>query len=176
MVYSKDVNIRLKNRLSCKLGADFENIVKRGCIFYKEKGIANIEKTPEPFRCMKIKDKGRFEGYFTAKAQPDFQGTLQGGRSIVFECKYTNKESMPYTTLTENQLRELEIHHRLGAVTAVCVCFAKKLQERYFFVPFEFWLDMKKNVGKKSVKAEDLKDFEVKYRYSRGLEFLGNSF
>lgn len=55
-----------------------------------------------------------------------------------------------------------------------CFCFAEGLTERYFFVPFEIWLNMEKSFGKKSVTAEDLKSFEVYYKHSIGIDFLRN--
>lgn len=87
----------------------------------------------------------------------------------------------------KNRLRELVItiakkilqiyiksQNLLNSITAVCICFAEGLTERYFFVPFEIWLNMEKHFGKKSVTAEDLKSFEIFYKHSIGIDFLKN--
>lgn len=88
--------------------------------------------------------------------------------NVNIQVKIKYKKSV----LSENQNKELERNSNLKSITAVCICFAEGLQERYFFVPFEIWKDMEKRFGKKSVTADDLKEFEVFYRYSRGVDFL----
>lgn len=153
-------------------GRFFEEQVERACNYYREKGIANIHKTPEPFRVLKKNQGGRFIGQFIKRAEPDFKGVFMTGQAIVFECKYTSKNKIQKSVLSENQNKELERNSNLKSITAVCICFAEGLQERYFFVPFEIWKDMEKRFGKKSVTADDLKEFEVFYRYSRGVDFL----
>lgn len=96
------------------------------------------------------------------------------GQAIVFECKYTSQDKIQKSILSENQNAELERSYNLKCITAVCICFAEGLTERYFFVPFDTWLNMEKHFGKKSVTAEDLKMFEIFYKHSKGIEFLGN--
>lgn len=72
-------------------GHFFEQQIERACNYYMETGIANIHKTPEPFRVIKKLPAGRFQGQFLKKAEPDFKGVLSNGQAIVFECKFTNK-------------------------------------------------------------------------------------
>lgn len=153
-------------------GHFFEKEIERACNYYREKNIANIHKVPEPFRVLKKLPAGKFTGQFLRKAEPDFKGVFKTGQSIVFECKYTSQNKIQRSILSENQNAELERNNNLNCITAVCICFAEGLQERYFFVPFEIWKDMEKYFGKNSVVAEDLKEFEVFYRYSRGVDFL----
>lgn len=84
-----------QNRQNNALGLLFEDLVTAGCEYYGEKGTAQIRKTPEDFRVLKKergangKYNGKFKGQFLKNAQPDFQGTLPGGRSVVFETKTT---------------------------------------------------------------------------------------
>lgn len=153
-------------------GHFFEMAIEQACNYYREKGIANIHKTPEPFRVLKKIQGGKFTGQFIKRAEPDFKGVFMTGQAIVFECKYTSKNKIQKSVLSKNQNAELERNSNLKSITAVCICFAEGLQERYFFVPFKIWKDMEKYFGKSSVNAEDLKEFEVFYRYSRGVDFL----
>lgn len=97
--------------------------------------------------------------FFTAHAQPDFQGTLDGGRSIIFEAKYTTTDAMKRDVLTETQMETLERHHRCGALAAVCV----GIQDRFFFVPWPVWRDMKEAFGHMNVSAAELEDFRVRF-------------
>lgn len=82
--------LQYQNAVNNAQGHSFEGYIKAACALYSQQGRAEIEKTPEPFRVTaKNRRDGTFSGRFTARAQPDFQGNLDGGRSIVFEAKYT---------------------------------------------------------------------------------------
>ena len=107
--------------MSNNRGHDFEEAIRQACLLYANQGRAKVEKTPEPFRVLEKREGGIFVGRFTAHAQPDFQGTLDGGRSIIFEAKYTTTDAMKRDVLTETQMETLERHHRCGALAAVCV-------------------------------------------------------
>ncbi|MCM1296368.1 MAG: Holliday junction resolvase RecU [Muribaculaceae bacterium] len=156
--------------VSNNLGHTFEDAIKQGCAVYAQRGRAKIDKTPEPFWVMEKKSAGVFTGRFTAHAQPDFQGTLDGGRSIIFEAKYTVAGRMKRNVLTDNQMAVLEDHHRKGALAGVCV----GIQSRFFFVPWPVWRDMKKLTGRVSVTADDLAAFEVKFNGAvLFLDYLG---
>lgn len=160
--------LRYKNRLNNAQGLFFENAIKSACKKYCELGVACIDKTPEPFRVIEKTYKGLFKGRFVAHAQPDFQGTLNDGKSIIFEAKYTTTEKIKYDALTKTQIEVLERHYKFGAITGVCV----GIRDRFFFVPWKFWRNMKKQIGRKFAFADDLLKYEVFYKYSTGIEFL----
>lgn len=155
----KDPLASYRSGVNNNRGHEFEGYIKAGCTYYAIRGRAKVEKTPEPFRVLEKKERGIFVGQFTAHAQPDFQGTLDGGRSIIFEAKYTITEKMAWDVLTENQTDTLDEHESKGALTGVCV----GIRENFFFVPWPIWKDMKKLWGKKSVTAKDLEPFRVKF-------------
>lgn len=98
-----DARQQYENAARNAKGHCFESYIKAACTIYAERGRAQIDKTPEPFRVLEKNKNGIFKGRFTAHAQPDFQGTLSGGRSIVFEAKYTDKDRLKRNALTENQ-------------------------------------------------------------------------
>ncbi|MBS6063662.1 MAG: Holliday junction resolvase RecU [Peptostreptococcaceae bacterium] len=166
MKKDKDAEI-FKNYKNNAAGRLFENGIEIACGIYKEKGIASITKIPEPFRVLEKTRTGIFKGRFIAKAQPDFQGTLADGRSIIFEAKYTSTETIKKNTVTQMQAEVLEEHFKLGAKAGVCV----GIQEEYFFVPWEVWREMEKVIGKKSATKKDLKPWSVKWY--QGIMFLG---
>lgn len=150
---------RYRAGVSNNRGHEFEDAIKQACVIYAAQGRAKVEKTPEPFRVLEKRENGVFEGRFTAHAQPDFQGTLNGGRSIIFEAKYTTTSSMKRDVLTQTQMETLETHHRMGALAGVCV----GIRDSFFFVPWPAWDDMKGLCGRQSVTAPELEAFRVKY-------------
>ena len=81
----------------------------------------------------------------TAKAQPDFCGTLFGGKSIVFECKYTTADRIRKTVLTPMQMEVLRQSEDIGAQAYVCF----GIQDKTFFMPFKIWDNMEKIFGVK---------------------------
>lgn len=161
---------RYRNRQSNGFGKNFERFVEMGCDYYKRKGLADISRIDESFRVLKLKQAGRFEGRFTRNANPDFEGTLSGGMSICFECKYTSKESIRQSVITKYQVEVLDRKYMLGGVVGV-LC---GIQERYFLVPWKAWRGMDEIFGKKSVSADDLKEYEV--YFNNGIRFLDGYF
>ena len=155
-----------QNRVNNAQGHFFEGAILAACRIYHDRERAEIDKTPEPFRVTTKGRDGTFTGRFTAHAQPDFQGTLAGGRSIVFEAKYTTTNTIKRAALTDAQMAALESHMRRGAAAAVCV----GINDRFFFVPWKDWRDMKETFGKVSLRAEDLTAFQV--RFSGAVLFL----
>lgn len=150
---------RYQNKINNAQGHSFEDYIKAACVFYKDRGRASVDKTPEPFRVLEKSRDGIFKGRFTARAQPDFQGTLAGGRSIVFEAKYTTTDRMKRDVLTPEQQDALEDHRQKGAVAAVCAGIGND----FFFVPWAVWRDMKEHFGRKYVTAADLEQWRVRF-------------
>ena len=148
-----------QNKVNNAQGHFFEDYIKAACALYSMRERAEVDKTPEPFRVLEKLRDGIFKGRFTARAQPDFQGTLAGGRSIVFEAKYTTTDKMRRDVLTDAQKFALEQHHNAGALAAVCV----GIRDKFYFVPWLVWRDMKECFGRLYVTAADLEQMRVKF-------------
>lgn len=144
-----------RNRQNNAQGRLFEQQILAGCEYYKIDGLAFIEKTPEPFITMKKNKDGTFIGRFSKnkRAQPDFKGTLVDGSSIVFEAKYTSKDYINFNVLTEAQYNSLLLHYKLNAKAYVCV----GMQDKFYFVPFEYWHHMKTQDCKKLHRVDLIK-------------------
>ena len=125
-----------------------------------KKGIAEVEKTPEPFSVTRKLGKGRFEGQFhkNLKAQPDFQGTLGNGYSIAFEAKCTLKDRINKNVVSEAQQSYLDSHTAMGAYTGVCVMVNKTVG----FIPWSIWINMKEFYGWEYMTEEEVSNFAVK--------------
>ena len=118
-----------RNRAS---GAFFEDAILRVCRHYWLSGQA-------------IKDLGggRFVAHYAKKAQPDFQGNLQGGRSVCFEAKHTE---------TNEQAAVLDVKEALGALCFVLVSFGFR---EFYRVPWAVWRDMRAHFGHKYMTPEE---------------------
>lgn len=139
-------------------GSQFEGLIQRSCIYYKNHEVAHIQKTPEPTKVIKPIGGGQYVMVFTKKAQPDFAGTLKDGRSIVMEAKHTNTTNVEFKRISFNQERELDLHEKLGARCLIIVAFKMKT---FYVVPWTDWKQLKVDTGKKSVNEQDLKNYQV---------------
>jgi recombination protein U len=148
-----------QNAVNNAQGHFFEDYIKAACIAYQAQERAEIKKTPEPFRVTAKHQNGTFTGRFTAPAQPDFQGTLAGGRSIVFEAKYTTTDRLKRAVLTAEQMDALEYHHGLGAVAGICA----GIKDLFYFIPWAVWRDMKRIFGRQYITAAEAEPYRVRF-------------
>lgn len=144
---------------SRRAGEYFERMIESSLLWYEERGAACIEKTPEPMKPLRPPNRqGQFLACYTKAAQPDYKGTLTGGRAVVFEAKHTDGDRIEYSRLTEEQISRLTKHHSLGAAAFIVVSF--KLQD-FYRVPWEVWRDMKDIYGHKYMKQAELEPYRV---------------
>lgn len=148
-----------QNAVNNAQGHNFEGYIKAACTHYSASGRAAIDKTPEPFRVTSKERNGVFMGRFTALAQPDFQGTLSGGRSIVFEAKFTTTDRLKRGILTDEQISTLALHAELGALAGVC----GGIGDKFYFIPWDVWRDMKQHYGRQYVTAADIEPYRVRF-------------
>lgn len=142
-------------------GEHFENMIQASCVWYREHGLACIDKTPEPMKPLSRPNYiGQFLACYTKAAQPDFKGTLEGGRSVVFEAKHTDANSIKYDRLTKDQIDDLDMHYKLGAVAFVLVSFGL---QGYYRIPWEVWRDMKAIYGRKYMTEKECERYRVPY-------------
>lgn len=139
-------------------GKLFEERIDAALSYYDRLGMASVEKTPEPMRPIRSLSEGRFVAVFEKPAQPDYKGTMKGGRAVVFEAKHTITGQMEQSRVTEAQAKRLEHHQELGAICFVVVGFG---QEEVFRVPWKVWRDMKTVFGRKYVTPKDLEEYRV---------------
>jgi len=140
-------------------GAFFETMIADACFKYKLNGIAYIEKTPEPLKPIKRLQGKKFAAIYEDKAQPDFKGTLIGGRAVCFEAKATNDIKIQCSRLQPQQIEALKLHSRLGAEVFILVMFLSINQ--CYKVPLKFWLDAYKNFGRHYFRYQDLEEFKI---------------
>lgn len=155
----KQARNQLKGKQARVAGDHFEAMISAACDYYRDRGLAKIEKTPEPMKPLGAKNqKGQFLACYTKQAQPDYGGTLQGGRSIYFEAKHTDDDRIEQRRLTGEQADDLEAHHKLGALAFVLVSFSLC---DFYRVPWPVWRDMTETYGRKYIKQIELEPYEV---------------
>ncbi|MDN6288869.1 MAG: Holliday junction resolvase RecU [Tetragenococcus koreensis] len=141
-------------------GERFEHLLDVMCAQYRSRGLACIQKTPEPMKPIRAinRNKGLYQAVFTKKAQPDYSGTLNNGKSIVFEAKHTDTSNLPCNRINSAQVRDLNAHSKLGALTYIVISFSMK---NFYVVPWKKWQELLKSTGKKSLNQKDLVEFEI---------------
>lgn len=150
---------RIRGQQARVAGEHFENLLSGSCNWYAMKGLAKIEKTPEPMKPLRAPNRnGQFLACYTKQAQPDYKGTIRGGRTIIFEAKHTDDDRIERRRLTQEQLDELEAHHNLGAFCFVVVSFSL---QRFYRIPWTVWRDMKELYGRQYVREDEIAAFRI---------------
>lgn len=165
----KDPKRQLQGRLAKKQGKAFEERLDKSFDYFREKGFADIEKTPEPMKPIKSLGNGRFIACFEKKAQPDYEGTLKGGRTIMFEAKFTMAERMDQSRVLRNQEDYMNRKTRLGARCFVIAGFSTGY---VYCIPWEVWFNMKAHFGRKYVTEDDLEKYRVQEAWNGTLYLL----
>ena len=162
-----------QGRVNKQNGELLERYILESCDYYREMKVADIDKTPEPFRVLSGLHRLAcgvmgFEGVFTKKAQPDFKGTLAGGRAVVFEAKTTTTDRITQDEVNDTQTASMKSHSALGAEVFVVVSMNLAT---YYRVPWEVWATMKGRFGHKYMDRENLAPYEIKFK-NGFLQFL----
>ena len=141
-------------------GKHFESLIDDACTYYEAKGVASIEKTPEPMRPIKDLGNGKFVAHFMKKAQPDYKGVLNGGRAVMFEAKFTTMDTMEQSRVSSEQGQGLDVYAALGAVCFVLVAFDRR---GHYRIPWSVWRGMKAKYGRLYVKPEELDEYKISF-------------
>lgn len=157
---------RLIGARSKATGGHFEMGLDNIFRILRELNIAHVQKTPEPMRVVQRTSKpGIFAAVFTQAAQPDYQGTLNGGQSVVLEAKFTDSDRITQDRISDMQAAELDKHESMGAIAAVLVCFSF---DAYGLIPWQDWKNLKAILRRKYVKADDLEPHGWKLNHQIG--------
>jgi recombination protein U len=150
--------IGLRNR---EAGELFERWIENACNYYMEKGVAYIEKTPEPMKPIKPygeRSRGQFIAYYAKTAQPDYKGILCDGTGIMFEAKHTDTDKMHQNVVSEDQRNSLDQYEKYGAH---CYVMVSMRLEKFYRVPWDVWKQMKKLYGRKYMTITDLEPYKL---------------
>ena len=154
----KDPRRQELGRTAKKQGQAFEARLDAAFRYYRDTGFALVEKTPEPMRPAKNLGNGKFIAFFEKKAQADYKGVMKGGRTLVFEAKFTTAARMNQDRVEVKQSEYMERHHRLGARCFILAGFASG---EVYSIPWEFWRDMKRRCGRKYITEDDVAEYRA---------------
>lgn len=112
----------------------------------ERRGIAWVQKVPDPVKIIKTGSGGSVRGVLDVKKFCDHQGFfLDGGRSIVIEDKETNQASLRRGAFSKrpHQLALLSLAWQAGALAIVIVYSSRKRAS--FCIPAPILVDMPLN-------------------------------
>ena len=150
---------RSRGWMSRERGKAFEARIDASFEYYRSRGYAAVEKTPEPMKPLKDLGSGRFIACYEKKAQADYKGVMKGGREVVFEAKYTASDRLTQDRVTPEQTVFMNEHTALGARCFVIGGFASG---NVYLIPWAVWADMKTHFGRKYAKEADLEAYKTK--------------
>ena len=156
-----DSRRQITGRRSKAAGETFERWISSACEFYKKQGWAHIEKTPVPFHITGKERSGEVRGFYEKKGQPDYKGILCDGTGIMFEAKHTDSDRMRQEVVTDTQWESLDLYEKFGAHCYVMVSMGLR---NFYRVPWDVWKRMKELYGRKYMKEEDLKPYQLQER------------
>ena len=149
---SPDPRRQLQGAASKAKGKEFEDRLDEAFAYYWTHGFAIIEKTPEPMRPVQNLGSGKFVAFFEKKAQPDYKGTIKGGRTVMFEAKFTSTGKIDQSRVLQGQAEYLDRHQELGARCYVIAGFSSG---NVYRIPWSVWRDMKRHFGRKYITEAD---------------------
>ena len=155
----KETKYQLRGKINHDLGKNFEDKIETICQAYELNDLAKIEKTPEPMKILKHIENGHFETIFTKSAQPDFKGTVKGGKTIVFDAKFTEQDKISYGVLSDFQREALLSYKKMGAEAFVLVGF---ISGNMYKIDIDVWNNMKERFGRKYIKEYELDELNFK--------------
>ncbi len=170
-----DLKKQITGKRSKASGEMFERWLSHACEFYLSKGLAHIEKTPEPFHITGKDSSGTVRGFYEKKGQPDYKGILCDGTGIMFEAKHTDSDRISQSVVTDTQWRSLDVYERFGAHCFVMVSLGL---ERFYRVPWNVWKRMKELFGHKYMNEQELLPYRLQEKQQtililEGVELTG---
>lgn len=169
----KDALCQWQGQRSRAMGKQFEERLDASFAYYRARGSALVEKTPEPIKILSKPDKSqRFTACFAKRAQPDYKGTINGGRTVIFEAKFTwsAEQKLQQSAVKEQQADYMDLSESLGAR---CYIVAGFLSGEVYRVPWDVWRNMKAHFGRKYVTEADLTQYRVQTSWNGVLRLLG---
>lgn len=148
-----------RNKLSRHKGRAFENIIEAACEYYRAKGVADIEKTPEAMKPLRNLGNGQFVAVYTEKAQADFKGFMMGGTAVNFEAKHTDADRMDQDRVTPDQAARLRRAYEYGGHAFVVCSFSGR---DFFRIPWSFWANMKGHLGHKYITPQEAEPWRIR--------------
>lgn len=128
---------RNKDLNKANRGTELEEMIMRTNQRYRFLEEAVVHKISTPVKVLNVTQSGKItDGYYEKKSTVDFEGNIEGGRSVAFEAKQTKIETrFDLSNIDKHQREYLGLHQKTGGISFVIVRFMK-LQEIYY-LPYD---------------------------------------
>lgn len=138
---------------------------------YIDKKRAYIYKKPTPIGIVKVNyAKAKIEeAYFQKPSTLDYNGIYKG-YYIEFDAKVTQKDYFPLVNVSSHQIEHIRhIYEEKGIVFLLIM-----IKDEYYVLMGKDFLDFLDNNKRKSIPYSYIKDkgYEIKYNFSKGLDYL----
>ena len=156
-------------------GMSLEEDINLSNDYYRDNGIALINKRPTPINIVKVDySKGAriTDAYFEKQSTTDYNGVYQG-KYIDFEAKNTkSNSSFPLSNISEHQIIHLENVIKHGGIAFFIICFQNK--DEIYLIDASFVIDFYKNGTRKSLPYDVIKKEGVliKQDYNPRLHYI----
>ena len=156
-------------------GMSLEEDINLSNEYYRDMGIALINKRPTPINIVKV-DYSRgariTDAYFEKQSTTDYNGVYKG-KYIDFEAKNTKSEtSFPLSNISEHQVIHLRNVIKHGGIAFFIICF--QLKNEVYLLDASFVIEFYEKGGRKSIPYNIFKEKGVliKQDYTPRLHYI----
>ena len=156
-------------------GMSLEEDINLSNDYYREAGIALINKRPTPINIVKVDySKGAriTDAYFEKQSTTDYNGVYKG-KYIDFEAKNTKSlTAFPLSNISEHQIVHLKNVLKHGGIAFFIISF--QLKDEIYLLDASFVIDFYEHGQRKSIPYEVFKDKGVLIRqdYAPRLHYI----
>ena len=156
-------------------GMSLEEDINLSNDYYRDAGIALINKRPTPINIVKVDySKGAriTDAYFEKQSTTDYNGVYKG-RYIDFEAKNTKSTtSFPLSNISEHQIVHLKNVLKHGGIAFFIISF--QMKDEIYLLDASFVIDFYEHGKRKSIPYEVFKKegILIKQDYSPRLHYL----
>lgn len=141
-------------------GSIFEELINSTNDYYREKGLALVQKIPTPIVPTQFNKETRkiTEAYFEKDSTVDYIGAVQG-IPICFDAKECHTDTFPLQNIHEHQYSFMKDFERQGGVAFLLIMFAHR--EDIYYMTFDeltHMVDRVKEGHSKNFKYNELRD------------------
>ena len=156
-------------------GMSLEEDINLSNEYYRDMGIALINKRPTPINIVKVDySKGAriTDAYFEKQSTTDYNGVYKG-KYIDFEAKNTKSEtSFPLSNIGEHQIVHLKNVIKHGGIAFFIICF--QIKNEVYLLDASFAIEFYEKGGRKSIPYSVFKEKGVliKQDYTPRLHYI----
>ena len=156
-------------------GMSLEEDINLSNEYYRDMGIALINKRPTPINIVKVDySKGAriTDAYFEKQSTTDYNGVYKG-KYIDFEAKNTKSEtSFPLSNISEHQIIHLKNVIKHGGIAFFIICF--QIKNEVYLLDASFVIEFYEKGGRKSIPYSVFKEKGVliKQDYTPRLHYI----